>query len=258
MSVRETIEAIIRQAGEIILAAKKPEVFEKDGHANFVTQTDMDAQTFLIDRLHRAFPEAEFLAEEKENEALSDRLTFIIDPIDGTTNFMHGRNWSCIAVALTVEREVRMAFVYQPWEEDMYFAEKGGGAYCNGAPIHVSDIPLDQGLIIFGTSPYNLSLCRRSMALCAAFIQRAVDVRRLGSAELELCDVAAGRAEAFWELELKPWDYAAGSLILTEAGGRVSRTDGQPLRQGEKTGVLAGNPRCFEAALEVMTSVGAD
>lgn len=253
--MKETIEAIIRQAGEIITAAKKPAVFEKAGHANFVTQTDMDTQAYLIDNLHRAFPDAEFFAEEKENLALSDRPTFIIDPIDGTTNFMHGRNYSCIAVALAVGQEVRMAFVYQPWQREMYFAEKGKGAYCNGKPIHVSDVPLDHGVVIFGSSPYNLSLCRRSMALCVVFLEKSVDIRRLGSAELELCDVAAGRSEVYWELEIKAWDYAAGSLILTEAGGLIARADGQPLRQGEKTSVLASNPLCFEESLRLLRSV---
>ena len=253
--MRETIEPILRQAGALIVAAKKPEVFEKAGHANFVTQTDLDAQTFLIENLHQAFPDAEFLAEEKENAVLSPRPTFIIDPIDGTTNFMHGRGYSCIAVALAVGKEIQIAFVYQPWKDELFFAEKGKGAFCNGKPIHVSDVPLEHALVIFGTSPYDLALSHRSMALGEAFLARVADLRRLGSAELELCDVASGHSEAFWELDLKAWDYAAGSLIVTEAGGRIIRVDGQPLRQGEKMGVLAANPQCFEEAFKILQSV---
>lgn len=250
--MKETIETIIRQAGEIVVAARRPQVFEKAGHANFVTQTDMDTQAYLIDRLHQAFPEAAFYAEEKENAALGDEPTFIIDPIDGTTNFMHGRNYSCIAVALAVNKEPVIAFVYQPWLREMYYAEKGKGAYLNGAPIHVSDVPLDHGIVVFGTSPYNPDLSRRSLHLAASFLKQSADIRRLGSAELELCDVAAGRSEVFWELELRAWDYAAGSLIVSEAGGLMAKADGSPLVQGEKIGMIAANPLCFQDALALL------
>ncbi|MDD3335503.1 MAG: inositol monophosphatase family protein [Eubacteriales bacterium] len=243
------IEAVIREAGEIIACAKHPKVFEKEGHANFVTQTDQDVQDFLIHELSLLMPEAKFLAEEKENAVLDDSLTFIIDPIDGTTNFMHARECSAISVGIVEKREPVMAFVYQPWRKDLYFAQKGEGAFLNGQPIHVSPLPLSQAVVNVGTSPYREELRKRSMSLCGLFLEHAADIRRCGSAALDLCDVACGKAEVFWELELSPWDYAAGALLVTEAGGRIGNCEGGPLQQGGKSSVLAANSECFEQAL---------
>ncbi|MEG2207620.1 MAG: inositol monophosphatase family protein [Clostridia bacterium] len=245
----QSIATIIRQAGEIMLGAQKPAVYEKEGHANFVTQTDIDVQTFLIEHLHQLMPEALFLAEEQENLQLTEGLTFVIDPIDGTTNFMHSRRASCISVGLLRNRQLELAFVYQPWLREMYAAERGKGAFCNDRRLQASNVPFEHAVVNIGTAPYQPELSSRSMKLAAEFLGRTSDLRRCGSAALDLCDVAAGGAELFWEMELSPWDYAAGALIVTEAGGKIATMRGDALVHGTKTSVLASNPACFEAAV---------
>lgn len=251
----EEIKQIMTAAGEKMLRFKDPEIYIKEGHANFVTQADIEVQEFLIGRLKRLCPQAAFYAEEKDDNVLTDAPTFIIDPIDGTTNFMRGRDWSSISVALAENGETVAGAVYNPYQKEMFWAEKGKGAYLNDRPIHVSAVPFERALVSMGTSPYQAELARRSMSACAEFLLKAGDLRRLGSAALDLCDVARGNSEVFFELVLSPWDYAAGMLIVTEAGGRVGSPENGKLGLARKMGVLAANPLCYDQAAEILKSV---
>lgn len=250
----EKIASIVRQAGKIVLEADHPRVYQKEGHANFVTQTDINVQAFLLKRLSALMPQARFFCEEQANDPLTEAPTFVIDPIDGTTNFMHARRCSCISVALVTHGRAELGVIYQPYLDEMYTAKAGAGAFLNGKKLEVSAFPMDQALTLIGTSPYSEQAGARSMALAAHFLKQTGDIRRSGSAALDLCDIAAGRAEIFWEMELNPWDFAAGSLLVAEAGGRVCAMDGAPLPYGQKSSVLATNALCYSPTLELIKS----
>lgn len=240
----KNMENIVRECGEIILHAdrSKNHIDEKAGHANFVTIYDKRVQQILQERLLQLLPGAAFVGEEEDTHAsIETGHAFIVDPIDGTTNFIKDCHMSAISVALTLEGERYLGVVYNPYLDEMFTAIRGQGAFLNGVPIHVSHEPLSNGIVLFGTAPYYEELSRESFELAYGYFRKALDVRRSGSAALDLCSVAAGRAELFFELYLHPWDFAAGSLILEEAGGRVTTIQGGPLTLREGCSVLATN-----------------
>jgi Archaeal fructose-1,6-bisphosphatase and related enzymes of inositol monophosphatase family len=241
------IIAAVRTCGTIILNADRTKsgIDEKAGHANFVTAYDKKVQEELQKKLLAILPEAVFVGEEEDVHAsVADGYAFIVDPIDGTTNFIKDYHASAISVGLTKDGERYMGVVYNPYLDEMFTAVRGQGAFLNGRPIQVSNQPLENGIVIFGTAPYYEDLAKKSFDMAYQYFCKALDVRRSGSAAIDLCNVAAGRAELFFELRLSPWDYAAGSLIVEEAGGVVTRIDGGEITLNEGCGVLATNAAC--------------
>lgn len=235
---------LVRECGAIVRNADRSHlgIDAKSGHANFVTQYDKKVQERLRTGLGRIAPDVLFIGEEGSSETYSPNgAFFIVDPIDGTTNFIKDYHASSISVALVIDGVAEFGVVYNPYLDEMFTARRGCGAFCNSKRIHVSAEPLENGLVIFGTSPYNEELAEKSFKLAYEYSRKAVDVRRSGSAALDLCSVAAGRAELFFELSLSPWDYAAGALIVEEAGGIVSDTDGMPLVYDHPCPVVARN-----------------
>ena len=240
----EQITEVVRACGNLIRNAQRSEemIDEKTGHANFVTTYDKMVQEELQKRLLQILPEAVFVGEEEDIHASIEKgYAFIVDPIDGTTNFIKDYHTSAISVGLTRDAEPYMGVVYNPYLDEMYAAQKGKGAYCNGRPIHVSKEPLSKGIVIFGTAPYYKELNEPSFRMAYEYFQKALDIRRSGSAALDLCCIAAGRAELFFELRLSPWDYAAASLIVTEAGGVVTTCEGNPITLDAPCSVKARN-----------------
>ena len=241
------ITNIVRECGGIILNADREQsiVDEKAGHANFVTTYDKMIQAKLKEELLALLPEAVFVGEEEDTHAsIKEGYAFIVDPIDGTTNFIRDYHTSAVSVGLAKDGAPYMGVVYNPYLGEMFTAVKGQGAYLNGKPIHVSANPLQNGIVIFGTATYYEELAERTFALAYDFYRKSLDVRRSGSSAIDLCSIAAGRAEFFFELRLCSWDYAAGSLIVTEAGGRVTTADGEELPFGESSSVMATNGVC--------------
>ena len=244
--LKEIITAV-RSCGAIILNADRTKsgIDEKAGHANFVTAYDKKVQSELQNKLLTILPEAVFVGEEEDVHAsVADGYAFIVDPIDGTTNFIKDYHASAISVGLTKGGKRYMGVVYNPYLDEMFTAVKGQGAFLNGKPIQVSNQPLENGIVIFGTAPYYEDLAKKSFDMAYEYFCKALDVRRSGSAALDLCNVAAGRAELFFELRLSPWDYAAGSLIVEEAGGVVKRIEGGEITLNEGCGELATNAAC--------------
>lgn len=239
---------IVKEAGKIILSAHNQEnsITAKEGKKNFVTKYDVAVQEFLFDELGKAFPEAEFIGEESENNFSINSLRFIIDPIDGTTNFMQDYRCSCISVALCKENDVIAGVVYNPYTAEIFSAEKGKGAYLNGERINVSERPLSDGLALFGTSPYHPENTDETFALLRKVFDLSRDIRRSGSAAYDICMVACGRCEVFFEKELQPWDIAAGTLIAKEAGGIVSDYEGEPINFSTPNDVIFANPKAYE------------
>ncbi|MBQ5757639.1 MAG: inositol monophosphatase [Clostridia bacterium] len=238
------IEAAERQAAELILHAHGILAEAKTGARDVVTEYDRRVQELLIRMLSESVPDARFFCEEKKERDPkdADRL-FIIDPIDGTMNFVHGFHHSCISVAYAEHGTILAGAVYNPYVDEMFTALKGRGAFLNGRPIHVSDADLVESVVCFGSAPYNPELSERTFTLARRAYDASLDVRREGSAALDLCTVAAGRAGLYFELIVSLWDYAAGALIAEEAGALCSRVSGVPLPfDGSKTDIIAGSP----------------
>ena len=253
--MRRLIEPILRQAGRMMTAFHDPKVYDKGRHADFVTEADLAVQTYLIERLSAAFPGARFFAEEKRENELTDGLTFIIDPIDGTTNFFRHRTCSAISVGVTEGRQLVFGAIYNPYRGALYHAEKSCGAYCGDEPLRVSDTPMDKALVGFGTAPYYSDLFEVTGRTLAALLPACADIRRTGSACVDLCDVAAGRSDAHFEWLLQPWDYAAGTLIVREAGGVCGNILGGDVVLERGAPHLAANPRVYEALQSLLQRV---
>lgn len=253
----KTLLTIIRKAGDIVTeaAAIDKKIAEKSGTANYVTTYDVAVQTYLIKELTALFPDAQFLAEEKDNDpaCLNAPHCFIIDPIDGTTNFIHAYHHSTISVALFENGTACFGAVFNPYTGELFHAVRGGGAFCNEHPIHVADRPLDHALVAFGTSPYYKdTLCDKTFAFLKEMFLTGSDIRRVGAAALDLAGIADGRNDVFFEFILSPWDYAAGALLITEAGGVITSMTGQPLDMTHPTSVIAGNPALHAQILKLV------
>lgn len=232
MTIEDLIQ-IVKEAGNILLTAKRPKIMEKAGHANFVTETDEKVQRFLVDKLKDVLPEAEFLGEEDGKDAFSSKMAsgfcFVIDPIDGTSNFIYEYRPSVISVALLKDGKPYMAVVYNPYDDMMFSAVTGQGAYLNGDRIMSSDAPLSDQLACFGTAPYYEEYRDRSFDTAKRLLPLCVDLRRSGTAAWDMCCVATGRCGLYFELKIQIWDYAAAALIAVEAGCSVTDIEGRPL-----------------------------
>ena len=248
--MRKQVENLAAEAGALMLAHRPHAVTKKEGHANLVTDIDEAVQRFLTERLGQICPGAELIAEEKENAPLTGRLTWVVDPIDGTTNFIHGCRSSAVSIALLKDRRPVLGVICDPYLREIYSAEAQAGARRNGEAIHVSDRPPEEALVGFGTSPYTAELNRPTMALASRCLAACADLRRSGSAALDLAHVACGRLDFYFELTLKPWDYAAGALLVREAGGIFDMPCLPEADFGASSAVLASNPACHAFARE--------
>ncbi len=202
---------------------------EYKGEINIVTEVDKRSEKLIVELLRSRFPKHSILGEEGTNVMQSSEYKWVIDPLDGTTNYAHDYPIFCVSIALERNGEIIVAAVYQPIFEELFVAEQGGGAYLNGRRIQVSRVDqLRQALVSTGF-PYDvLENPGQAMRDFSCFIDASQAVRRDGSAALDLCYVAMGRFDGFWELRLKPWDTAAGILMVLEAGGRVTNIEGSP------------------------------
>lgn len=229
----DQIEDVARQAGEILLNAVHPKVFTKEGHANFCTETDEKVQEFLIGELRKAVPEADFLGEEDGidvfTKKMSEGYVFVLDPIDGTSNFLFGYRPSVVSIGLLKEGRPFIGVIYNPYDDLMFSAEKGKGAFMNGERITSSDRPLKDSLAVFGSAPYYEELLDHTFELARNLVPLCVDIRRSGTAAWDTCCVACGRVSLYFELRVQLWDYAAASVIAGEAGCAVSDIEGNPL-----------------------------
>ena len=233
-----------KECGQVMLQADRNNfgIKDKAGKANFVTAYDCKIQEMLQIRLSQILPEAEFLGEEEDCRIdRNAEYIFVVDPIDGTTNFIKDYHMSCVSVGLIRNGKRYLGVVHNPYLDETFSAISGEGAYMNGNAIHVSSDDLENGVVLFGSSPYNTELAKASFELAYEYFQKCLDIRRSGSAALDLCSIASGRAELYFELILSPWDFAAGALIVEEAGGIVTTVEGDTLLCLEKSSVLARN-----------------
>src|SRR5207249_2659472 len=236
--------AAAQQAGKIIADACGADyrVDYKEGViTNMVTDVDRRAEQAIVGILAAAFPDHRILAEEGGKGRGEDSpYRWIVDPLDGTTNFTHGFPAYCVSIGLEVKGRIVLGVVYDPLRRELFEAEVGQGAYLNGQRIHVSSVPtLNKALLVTGFA-YDRESRERNLVHFERFVLASQGLRRTGSAALDLSYVAAGRVDGFWELRLSPWDVAAGSLIVTEAGGRMTDFAGNPFK-GDGAETLATN-----------------
>jgi myo-inositol-1(or 4)-monophosphatase len=213
----------------------------------FVTQVDLAAEAAIIDSIRERYPGHGFLAEESGRHA-GDEFLWIIDPLDGTTNFVHGLPVFSVSIALQVRGELEVGVVYDPCRQELFTATRGGGAQLDGRRVRVSGRPGLDGALIGTGFPYrsNTEWLPKYLPMLQAVMEATAGVRRPGSAALDLCYVAAGRFDGFWEFGLSSWDIAAGSLMIREAGGMVTSLTpgGDALATGN---VIAGSPKVHDA-----------
>lgn len=248
----EQAALLIREAGARVAHTGISPVHEKWGHYNYVTETDVAIQAFLKEGLSRLIPDCQFWGEEQENSALTDAYTWVVDPIDGTYNFIRCRYASSISIGLLKEKQPVLGLVYQPYHDELYSAIRGQGARLNGQSIHVSDQSFDKALVDIGTAPYYAHLADATAYCFHQFLTHCGDIRRVGSAAIDCCDIACGRADIFCEMELSPWDFTAGALLITEAGGVFDMPFESAVDFSKNACILAANPRCIKQAREIV------
>src|SRR5882724_597343 len=226
---------------------------DKKGTIDLVTEVDVAVERMFRAMIAERFPDHQILAEELGGAAIAPAgPCWVFDPIDGTTNFAHGLPIFCSSLALEIDGVAEVAAVYDPTRKELFTAERGGGAYLNGSPLRVSSASRMVDAMLVTGFPYDVhSRIEEIVGLFARFVGRARAVRRLGSAAIDLCYIAAGRMDGFWERDLKPWDIAGGALIVAEAGGRVTNMDGSAFASRGRD-VLATNGLLHGAMLEVI------
>jgi len=222
------------------------------GDINLVTEMDMRSERTIVGILRSAFPDHGIVAEEETKIRNASGFTWIIDPLDGTTNYAHGYPCFSVSIALEQGESIIAGVVYDPMREELFSAEKGKGAFLNGKPIRVSaSDTLIKSLLATGF-PYDRKVSEKNnLNYFHDLLMASQEVRRDGSAALDLCSVAAGRFDGFWELKLKPWDVAAGSLIVREAGGMVSDFSGTHFSVDDDE-ILASNGKIHQQMLDVL------
>ena len=228
-----TAVEIVLRAGDIQRAGQESGFrVDKKGSIDLVTEIDLACERMCRQIVGERFPDHDILAEELGGgpaDRAASRCRWVFDPLDGTTNYAHGLPIYCSSLALEIDGRSEVAAIYDPTRTELFTAERGEGAYLNGRALRVSDTGVLLDSLLVTGFPYNVHEESGDLVeLFGFFLGRARAVRRLGSAALDLCYVAAGRFEAFWEQHLKPWDVAAGALIVEEAGGRVTGMDGAP------------------------------
>jgi len=236
---------------------RQPVQIDKKGPIDLVTAADLEVEREFRQLIAARFPSHTVLGEEQgSGPAPADaRFRWIIDPIDGTTNFAHGLALFCASIALEIDGQLAIGAVYDPIAEELFTAERGVGAWLNGGPLRVSDCDQLLNSLLCTGFPYSVREKRQQMVdVFGAFLGEAQGVRRLGSAALDLCYVAAGRFDGFWEERLHPWDMAAAALIVEEAGGRVTDYADAPvdLFRGQ---IVASNGKVHRAMIDAIAKV---
>ena len=264
-TIQHQIEQLARTAGKMILDADKgpggqTKIFFKTSRRDLVTATDLQIQQMLMEELNKLAAPCSFLCEEdmnleginqiKNRDEIDKGVCFIIDPIDGTANFVYGHHHSCTSIAMTVDGEAVIGVIYDPYRKELFSACKGNGMYLNGELQPVFDLGISEVITVFGTAPYDDAVNEPTFHLAHQLYEMSADVRRTGSAALDLCWTACGRFGLFAELGLSAWDFAAGKLIAEETGCIVTDIHGNPLSYKDKPSILCGRPTAVKEFLE--------
>lgn len=251
------IEALARRAGDLLRAGFRGEmqVDSKGTSIDLVTEMDRRSEALILRTLRENFPGHRIIAEESGTHGADNGHSWYVDPLDGTVNYAHGIPIYSVSIAYAQEGQVRLGVVYDPSQDECFSAAYGRGAWVNGQPIRVSETgELGRALLVTGF-PYDMwTTSENNLENHNRFTLRSQGVRRLGSAALDLCYVAAGRLDGFWELKLSPWDIAAGALIAEQAGAAVTAVDGSAEYLTAVPSILAANPALHAEMLSLLRS----
>ena len=263
------IAQLVYDARKIALDKTLKADVQLKGDADFVTAVDTGISAFIKNGLKEIAPDAAFVTEE-ESEHISVGKRFVLDPIDGTTNLTRGYNVSSISLGYYADGEVQFGVVYDPYTGEMFFAVKGKGAHFYNArfgvsrllkigvenydkdTLAVSDLSRGQAIVEFGAGSTNKAVSEESFAIAKEVFENCMDLRRICSSALAVCYIAAGRIDGYFERKIKVWDYCAASLILEEAGGKISQWNGERLPFAEPSSIVAGNVDTYAYLLEIL------
>ncbi|MDQ7031581.1 MAG: inositol monophosphatase family protein [Desulfonauticus sp.] len=251
----QKIKEFILQAGEIIQSKwSVPRNINYKGSIDLVTDTDLVVEKFLLNKIKEICPDVNFIAEETQHNLLTEKPTFIVDPLDGTTNFTHQFPFVAISLAYVENKTVKIGWTHIPILNELFFAQRGKGAYLNDKPIEVSKISSLQQSLIGTGFPYNISEeIDYILPLLKKVLLSSQGVRRAGAAAIDLAYTACGRLDGFYEIGLKPWDTAAGWLLIEEAGGKVSTFNGSTYQLGQRE-ILASNGYIHQDLVKILST----
>jgi len=232
-------------------------IFTKSNSFNLLTIADTEAERKIVSFIKEKFPTHNFFGEEYKYPKTDSDYCWIIDPLDGTNNFALGFPIFCSSIALTYKGQLIVGVVYDPVRNELFFAQKGNGAFLNGRRIYVNKVnSLKRAILITGFYYSRGKEMIMTLETIKEFLlKHVVGIRRLGAAALDLCYVASGRAAGFWEFELNPWDFAAGKLIIEEAGGKVTGKSGEDIFLFDKNFIVASNGIIHSSMLKVINQV---
>jgi myo-inositol-1(or 4)-monophosphatase len=241
-----------RRAGELILGQSvRRRIVAFKSKVDFVTNVDRNSEKLITSMIRKRFPDHGIMAEE--GTSFDGRHLWVIDPLDGTVNFMHGYPLFCVSIALVVDGKQELGVVHNPLRKETFHAVAGGGAYLNGRRIMVSKATeIKDSLLVTGFYYERGDLMRKTLEKMGEFLSLGVQgIRRDGSAAMDMCSVACGRADGYWEYVLSPWDFAAASLIASEAGATVTTPQGGKIKM-VKNGIIAANPRLYRKMFKIL------
>lgn len=253
--IREVALRAVKEAGAVLRhGLEQARTIEYKGEKNLVTDMDRRSEEAIARLVQRELPDHSLVSEEGTRLQGDSGYRWFVDPLDGTTNYAHGYPCFCVSIGVEKDGELVYGVVYDPTLEELFTSERGAGAFLNGKRLQVSAISrLSDALLATGFPPDVATVKENNLDHFANFMKRAQAVRRPGSAALDLCYVAAGRFDGFWELCLNPWDVAAGVLMVTEAGGRVTDLQGRPLQLSTPR-IVASNGLIHEEMLRLLAA----
>ncbi len=251
----ELLKRIVLEAGKLFSDDEAAASITQKGAADFVTAVDLASQSYIKGELEKYYPDAAILSEEGDNKDFAPaEHTFVLDPVDGTTNLIHRYRQSAVSLGLLHNGKPYAGVVYNPFSGEIFWAEKGKGAFFNGKPMRVSvESNFTNCVITIGTMPYYKEFADKNFELFKRIYLDSVDIRRSGSSALDLCYTADGRTEAFFERGLKAWDFAAGAIILKEAGGKITDWEGREPDYYSQQNIVASNSLVHNRMLDYLT-----
>ena len=253
-SLQQNVEEIVREAAALM--TRDFTVKSKGTIANQVTSSDVAVENFLKESLSSILPGSGFIAEESDHNGTDTEYTWIIDPIDGTANYVRDLAGSGISVGLYRKMEPFIGVVYNPYRNELFSARKGAGAFCNGEPIHVSDRDFAHSCFCTSLSCYHKEQAHACAGILEKVFTESDDFRRFGAAVIEMTALAAGRVELYFEMSLAPWDHAASRVIIEEAGGCVANVYGDAISYTGQTSFIAANmPENLEKLRSIILEV---
>lgn len=248
------MQELAREAGSVLLSYFGKVAIEYKGEVDLVTEADRSSEKLIVRRIRQQWPSHNVMGEEGSRTETGSDFRWYVDPLDGTTNFAHGYPVFCVSIALEYKAERIAGVIYDPCRNEMFAAEKGAGATLNGRGIHVSKISRLAECLVATGFPSHKRHKNPNIHFYHQITLRSHGVRRAGSAALDLCCVACGRYDAFWEFNLNPWDTAAGSLLVQEAGGRITNFTGGPFEISSRE-VLASNALVHDELLREFKNI---